>query len=119
MRRPITAVVLATLQFLAAGALCVVRLGDGTLDGELTAGDVAVAVVIALIGAAIVGATWSGHRAGWYGELLLGLVCLGWGAIAFLLDAEYAVPTLVAGAVWLVLLVLPPSRSFYLRPVTD
>ena len=119
MRRPITAVVLATLQFLAAGALCVVRLGDGTLDGELSVGDVAVAVVIALVGAGIVGATWSGHRAGWYGELLLGLACLGWGAVAFLVDAKYAVPALVAGAIWLALLVLPPSRAFYLRPATD
>lgn len=119
MRRPPTVVVLATLQFLAAGALCIVRLGDGTLDGDLSAGDVAVAIAIAVVGAAVVGATWSGHRAGWYGELLLTLASLVWGIIALVLDAEYTELALVGGAVWLLLLVLPPSRAFYLRPTTE
>jgi len=116
MRRPITVVALATLQFLTAGALCVVRLGDGTLDGELSVGDIAGAIAIAIAGAAVVGATWSGHRAGWYAELLVALTGIVWGVVTLALDTFPGWPAFTAGIVWLVLLLLPSSRRFYLRP---
>lgn len=115
MRRPIPAVALATLQFLVAGALCVVRLGDGTLDGELSAGDVAAAVAIAVLGAIVVGATWSGHRLGWYFELLLALATAVWGVVSLELDTGVGVPLLVGGVLWLTRLLPPSSRTFYLR----
>ena len=116
MRRPIPVVALATLQFLTAGALCVVRLGDGTLDGELSVGDVLSAIAIAVGGAAVVGATWSGHRVGWYAQLLLALSAVVWGAVTLAVDTFPGWPVLAGGIVWLALLILPSSRRFYLRP---
>jgi hypothetical protein len=114
-RLPITAGLLAFVQFVAAGAGVVVQLGNGTVDGELAGGDIAKAVGIALVGAAVIGSTTSGGRIGWWVQLVLAPVCLAFGLITMLGDNPPGLPALIVGALWLLLLVLPPTRNWFLR----
>lgn len=110
-----TATLLATVQFLAAGAVVVVLLGNGTVDGELTGGDIAEAVAAALVGAAVIGSTTAGGRIGWWVQLVLAPVALAFGGITMLQDEPPGLPVLVLGAVWLLLLLVPPTRAWFLR----
>lgn len=117
--RPAALTVVGALQFAAFGAACIVLLGDATLDGELSAADVARAVGVALLGALVVGSTWYGGRVGWWMQIALALVVLALG-VATSGDDTAAVPglALAVGAVlWLALLALPQSRQWFLRPV--
>ena len=115
-RPPATVTTLAVLQFLAAAATVIVLLGNGTLDGELGAGDVAIAVGAALVGAAIVGATWSGGRWAWWLQLVLALVAAVYGGITMVTDASPGSPVFALGVLWMALALLPSSRDWYLRP---
>lgn len=108
--------ILATVQFIAAGAAVVVLLGNGTVDGELTGGDIAKAVGVALVGAAVIGSTTAGGRIGWWVQLVLAPVALAFGAITMTQDESPGLPALVVGAIWLLLLLLPPTRTWFLRP---
>jgi hypothetical protein len=108
--RPLALTALGALQFLGFGVACMVLLGDGTLDGELSAADVAAAVGVALLGALVVGSTFSGGRYAWWFELALAAVVIAWGALVF-------PPAAAFGAVWLAITALPQSRTWFLRPV--
>lgn len=115
-RLPPTAALLAFIQFLAAGAGVVVLLGNGTVDGELTGGDIVKAVGVALVGAAVIGSTTAGGRIGWWVQLVLAPVALAYGLITMLQDESPGLPALVVGVLWLLLLILPPTRRWFLRP---
>ena len=115
MHRPLILTTLGALQFAAFGAGCVVLLGERTLDGELTAGDVAVAVGVALVGAFVVGSTWSGGRPGWWFQLVLGVGALAWGVVSTVADEAPGVAVFAAGVLWLAGLLLPQSRAWFLR----
>lgn len=109
-RRPLALTVLGALQFVAFAAACVIALGEGTEDGALSGGDIARAVGVAFAGALVVGCTWSGGRVAWWFELVLG---------AALVAAAVAtgIPALAAGGIlWLGIVLLPPSREWFLRP---
>lgn len=115
-RPPVTAATLAVLQFLAAALGVIVLLGNGTLDSELSAGDVGLAIGAAVAGAALVGTTWAGLRFGFYLQLLLAPAAITWGATTMTQEENPGLPLVVAGAVWLLLLLAPPSRNWFLRP---
>ncbi len=115
-RRPLPLTVLGALQFAAFAVGCVVLLGDGTLDGELSAADIAAAVGVALLGALVVGSTWSGGRVGWWLELGLALVTVAWGAGTAAAGDAPGYPLVIAGVVWFALAALPQSRTWFLRP---
>ena len=115
--RPLPLTVLGALQFAAFAVGCVVLLGDGTLDGELSAGDIALAVAVALVGAVVVGSTWSGAKTGWWLQLALALATVAWGAIQSASGSSFGYVVLVGGVVWFVLAALPQSRAWFLRPV--
>ena len=106
---------LAAVQFIAAGAAVVVILGNGTVDGELTTSDILRAVAAALVGAGVIGSTTAGGRIGWWVQLVLAPVALAFGTITMLRDESPGLPVLVLGAVWLLLLLVPPTRNWFLR----
>ena len=115
-RRPLPLTVLGALQFAAFAVGCVVLLGDGTLDGELSAGDIAAAVGVALVGALVVGSTWSGGRVGWWFELALAVATTAWGAIIAASEEAIGYALVGAGVVWFAVAALPQSRTWFLRP---
>jgi len=115
--RPIALSLLGALQFAGFGIACVLLLSDGTLDGELSAGDIALAVGAALVGALVVGSTWSGGRLGWWFELALALGAIGWGAATAASDDPPGYPMAAAGVLSLGIIVLPHCRAWFLRPV--
>jgi hypothetical protein len=115
--RPFPLTVLGALQFVAFAVGCVVLLGDGTLDGELSVADVAAAVAVALLGALVVGSTWSGGRVGWWLELALAVITIAWGAVSGASGDGPGYPLVAAGVVWFGLAVLPQSRAWFLRPL--
>ncbi len=115
--RPVALTVLGAIQFVGFAVGCMVLLGDGTLDGELSAADVAVAVGVALAGALVVGSTFSGGRLAWWFELVLGLAVVGWGVVAALDGDGLGLPAVALGVLWLAVAVLPGSRAWFLRPV--
>lgn len=115
--RPLALTVLGTLQFAAFGIACVVLLGDGTLDGELSSTDVGLAIGVALAGAVVVGSTWSGGRIALWVEVALAIGAVAWGAATTASD-DAPGPALVAlGVLWLAIIALPRSRAWFLRPV--
>jgi hypothetical protein len=116
-RRPLALSVLGALQFAAFGVACVVLLGEGTEDGALSGGDIARAVAVALLGAVVVGSTWSGGRVAWWFELVLAVAAIGWGVVTGLDDHLPSWPLAVGGVLWLGIAVLPQSRAWYLRPL--
>lgn len=116
MSRPLTLTILGALQFAGFAIAVVVLLGDGTLDGALSGADVARAVGLALLGAVVVGSTWSGARLAWWFELALATGAVAWGALTTLSDDPPGYPVLAAGAICLALLLLPSSRNWFLRP---
>lgn len=116
MSRPIPLTALGVLQFAGFAVACVVLLGDGTLDGALTAGDVVRAVAVALVGALVVGSTWSGGRLGFWFELALAGATAAWGALTTVADDPPGYPVLAAGVLWLAVVVLPSSRTWFWRP---
>jgi hypothetical protein len=115
--RPIALTVLGALQFLAFGVVCVVLLGDGTLDGELSAGDIALAVGVAILGAIVVGITWNGSRVAWWFELALAAVAIVWGLVTGAADDLPGYALAACGAVSGAVVALPSSRQWFLRPV--
>jgi len=115
MSRPFPLTALGALQFAGFAIACVVLLGDGTLDGALTAADVARAVLVALVGATVVGATWSGGRLGWWVDIALGAGLAAWGAATTAADDPPGYPVLAAGVLWLAVVLLPSSRAWFLR----
>lgn len=119
MSRPLPLTVLGSLQFAGFAIAVVVLLGDGTLDGALSGADVARAVGLALLGAVVVGSTWSGARLAWWFELALAAGAVAWGAVTTASDDPPGYPVLAAGAIWLALLTMPSSRSWFLRPVVE
>lgn len=116
-RRPLALSALGALQFAAFGIACVVLLGEGTEDGALSGGDIGRAVGVALLGAVVVGSTWSGGRVAWWFELLLALATIGWGAATGAADDLPGWPLAALGVVWLGVVALPQSRTWYLRPL--
>ena len=116
MHRPLALTVLGALQVLAFGVACVVLLGDATLDGELTAGDVTVAVLVAILGSIVVGCSWNGGPVAWWFELGAAVVATAWGAITAAGDDAPGYPLAVAGVIWFLLVASPPSRAWFLRP---
>lgn len=118
VRRPAALTALGALQFAAFAAACIFVLGEGTVDGALTAADIAVAVAVALGGAIVVGGTWSGGRVAWWLEVVLGLAVLAWGFNVAVADEDTIGYALITAAVlWLAIMALPQSRSWFLRPV--
>jgi len=109
--------VLGVLQFLVAAAAVIFVLGEGSNDGELSAGDIGVAVAVACVGGAIFSATWGGGRIGWWTQLVLAVAACAWGAITMVADGGPGLPVLVIGVLWLALALLPPSRAWFLRPL--
>ena len=114
--RPLALTVLGALQFAAFGVACVVLLGDGTLDGELSTGDIVLAVLVALAGALVVGSTWSGGQVGWWFELVAAAVAIAWGMISGVGDDAPGYPLAAGGVLWFGLAALPQSRAWFLRP---
>ena len=114
-RRPLALTVLGALQFAAFGLACVILLGDGTLDGELSTGDILAAVVVALAGALVVGSTWSGGQVGWWFELAAAATAVAWGMISGVADTGPGYPLAAAGVVWFGLAGAPQSRAWFLR----
>jgi hypothetical protein len=114
--RPVLLTALGALQFLGFAVACMVLLGDGTLDGELSVADVAGAVAVAIAGALVVGSTFSGGKVAWWFELLLGLAAVVVGIIGFAGDDAYGLPLAALGVVWLVVAAMPQSRAWFLRP---
>lgn len=104
------------LQFLVAGVVVIVLLGDGTLDGELGGGDIGKAIAAAALGAAVFSATWSGGRYGWWGELGLAALAVVGGAVGLVADVGPGLPLLAVGVLWLALALLPASRAWFLQP---
>ena len=113
--RPLTVTALGVLQFLAGAAAVIVVLGVGSEDGELSAGDVGLAVAAACVGGAVFSATWSGGRIGWWSQLVLALAGTVWGLATLLTDRAPGLPVVVVGVLWLALALLPASRSWFLR----
>ena len=114
--RPLALTVLGVLQFAAFGVACVVLLGDGTLDGELSTGDIVLAVVVALVGAVVVGSTWSGGQVAWWFELATAAVAVAWGMITGVGEDAPGYPLAAAGVVWFGIAAMPQSRAWFLRP---
>lgn len=113
-RRPIALTVLGGVQFAGFGVACILLLGNGTLDGELSAGDITLAVGVALLGALIVGSTWSGGRVAWWFELAVGVVAVAWGLATG--DGAPGLPLATGGLLSLAVAALPQSRAWFLRP---
>jgi hypothetical protein len=116
-RRPIALTVLGALQFLAFGVVCVVLLGDATLDGELSAGDIAVAVAVAVLGAVVVGSTWGGGRVAMWFELAVAVGAIAWGSVTGAAGDAPGYPLAAAGVLCGGIVVLPQCRDWFLRPV--
>lgn len=116
--RPLALSVLGGLQFAAFGAACVILLGESTLDGALTAGDVAVAVGIALVGAVVVGSTWNGGRVALWLQIVLAIAAAAYGVVGALDDQVWGWPLAAGGGLWLAIVALPQSRAWFTRPVT-
>ena len=115
-RPPAPVAVLSGLQFVAAAAAVVVFLGNQTVDGDLTIGEIIPAVLIALAGASLVGATWSGVRPFWFIEQPMAIAAGAW-AVMNALDGSTLWWGLVAiCALWLVVLWLPASRHWFNSP---
>lgn len=108
---------LGVLQFLVAAAVVIYVLGEGSNDGELSAADIVVAVAVACVGGAIFSATWGGGRIGWWTQLVLAVAAAAWGAITQATDGGPGLPAFVVGVLWLALALVPPSRSWFLRPL--
>lgn len=118
VQRPVALTALGALQFAAFAAGCVFVLGEGTVDGALTAADVVLAVGVALGGAVVVGSTWSGGRVAWWFELLLGIAVLAWGGLVGVADEDTIGYGLIGvGLIWVAIVALPQSRAWFLRPV--
>ena len=114
--RPLALTVLGVLQFAAFGVACIVLLGNGTLDGELSTVDIVGAVLVALVGALVVGSTWSGGQLGWWFELAAAAAAVAWGMISGVADDAPGYPLAAAGVVWFGLAAVPQSRAWFLRP---
>lgn len=115
--RPLIVTALGALQFLVAAAAVIYVLGERSNDGELSAGDIGVAVAVACAGGAVFSATWGGGRIGWWAQLVLALGAVAWGAVTLVGDGGPGLPVLVVGVLWLALALLPPSRTWFLRPL--
>lgn len=115
--RPPTVTTLGVLQFVVAAVAVIVVLGIRSEDGELSAGDVGLAVGAACVGGAIFSATWSGGRIGWWSQLVLAVLGSVWGLVTLLTDQVPGAPGLAVGVLWLALALLPSSRSWFLRDV--
>jgi hypothetical protein len=113
--RPLALTVLGVLQFAAFGVACIVLLGNGTLDGELSASDIVSAVLVALAGALVVGSTWSGGQVGWWFELVAAAAAVAWGMVSGVTDNAPGYPLAAAGVVWFGLAAVPQSRTWFLR----
>ena len=116
MHRPLSLSVLGALQFLGFGFACIVLLGDGTLDGALTAGDIVPTVLVAILGSIVVGCSWNGGPVAWWFELGAAVVATAWGAISAAGDDAPGYPLAIAGVIWFLLVATPPSRAWFLRP---
>ena len=113
--RPLTVTILGVLQFLVAAVAVIVVLGIRSEDGELSAGDVGLAVAAASVGGAVFSATWAGGRIGWWCQLVLAVLGSAWGLASALTDRAPGVPAFVVGVLWLALALLPASRTWFLR----
>lgn len=111
-RPPIAAGTLAAVQFLVTCLGCVVLLGNGSIDGQLGADDVLLAIGAAVLGTAVAGTTWSGVRAA-FPVQLLGAVALGAAAVV-LTDGTVRVAGVAAAVVWLVALNIPSTRRWFI-----
>jgi hypothetical protein len=116
--RPLTVTTLGVLQFLVAAVGVIVVLGIRSEDGELSAGDIALAVAAACVGGAVFSATWAGGRIGWWCQLVLAVLVTATGAVTMLTDRAPGLPVFVVGVLWLALALLPASRSWFLRSTT-
>jgi hypothetical protein len=119
MHRPVALTVLGAIQFAACGAICVVIIGESTLDGELSVSDIVLAVAVALLGALVVGSTWNGGRIGWVFEIVLA-VCTILAGLLLANDEDQAFYGYTVGAVgvlWLAIVVLPQARAWFSRPL--
>jgi hypothetical protein len=116
--RPLTVTTLGVLQFLVAAVAVIVVLGIRSEDGELSAGDVGLAVAAACVGGAIFSATWAGGRIGWWCQLVLAVLGSAWGLVTLLTDDAPGAPVLVVGVLWLALALLPASRNWFLQGST-
>jgi hypothetical protein len=111
MSRPVLVTILAVLQFVGAGAAAIVLLGNGTLDSELSPLDIGAAVLMAVLGATVVGSTWNGGRGGWIFQLVTAIAVAAFGAFRVV---EGDLPYIVGLAVvWLALLVVPTHRTWF------
>ena len=113
--RPLTVTILGVLQFLVAAAAVIYLLGEGSADGELAVGDVAIGIAAACAGGAVFSATWGGGRIGWWVQLVLAAGAAAWGAVTTALDHLPGPPAFVVGVLWLALALLPSSRTWFLR----
>lgn len=103
------------LQFLVAAAAVIYVLGEKSNDGELSPGDIGLAVAAACVGGAIFSATWGGGRIGWWAQLVLAVGGAAWGAVTLLADRTPGAPAFVICVLWLALALLPSSRAWFLR----
>lgn len=115
-RPPVPVAILSGVQFAAAAAVVVVFLGNETTDGDLTVGEIIPAVLIALAGAALVGATWSGVRPFWFIEQPMAIAAGAWAAINALDGSSLWWGVVAASVLWIVTLWIPTSRRWFSSP---
>ncbi|MGH9138616.1 MAG: hypothetical protein ACRD0G_16480 [Acidimicrobiales bacterium] len=114
-RPPLPIAVLAGAQFAAIGAAVVVVLGEKAVDSELSIADVVPAVIVALVGAALVGATWSGFRPAWFAEQPLAVAAAAWCAFGAVRGSSLWWVLAAGSVVWLAVLWLPAARRWFNR----